>query len=501
MTDTNASNKRLFWACFVALVATSFVFGLRASIIGDWQTEFGLSEADKGRIFGVGLWPFAISIIIFSLIIDKIGYKTTAYIAMACHIASLLLTLFAKTGETLYWSVFLIAIANGMVEAFINPVVATAFPKEKSKWLNILHAGWPAGLALGALAAIILGDAGWQVKYAMCFIPVVIYAILILPCKFPVNERVAAQVPYRDMLGQVGAIGFFIFAFMLILGVVQIGASMNPDFSLSLPVVIGLSAVIAVIAGIYTKSLGHWMFLLILITMGPLATTELGTDSWMPDLLSADFTPAQAGWIFIYVSTIMTILRFYAGPIVHRFNPIGLLVISAIVAIVGLLFLSKAAAFMIIVAATVYALGKTFLWSTTLGLVSEQFPKGGALTLNGVSAIGVLGMGLLGTPIMGGLQDRGIGEDLKQNHPAIFAKVANDPQSTLVGEVYTLDADKVSSLSEEEQAIITKTKYPHKKAAFWQVSVLPALMLVCYLIIFFYFKARGGYQAEKLGDH
>jgi len=501
MTDTNASNKRLFWACFVALVATSFVFGLRASIIGDWQTEFGLSEADKGRIFGVGLWPFAISIIIFSLIIDKIGYKTTAYIAMACHIASLLLTLFAKTGEALYWSVFLIAIANGMVEAFINPVVATAFPKEKSKWLNILHAGWPAGLALGALAAIILGDAGWQVKYAMCFIPVVIYAILILPCKFPVNERVAAQVPYRDMLGQVGAIGFFIFAFMLILGVVQIGASMNPDFSLSLPVVIGLSAVIAVIAGIYTKSLGHWMFLLILITMGPLATTELGTDSWMPDLLSADFTPAQAGWIFIYVSTIMTILRFYAGPIVHRFNPIGLLVISAIVAIVGLLFLSKAAAFMIIVAATVYALGKTFLWSTTLGLVSEQFPKGGALTLNGVSAIGVLGMGLLGTPIMGGLQDRGIGEDLKQNHPAIFAKVANDPQSTLVGEVYTLDADKVSSLSEEEQAIITKTKYPHKKAAFWQVSVLPALMLVCYLIIFFYFKARGGYQAEKLGDH
>lgn len=60
---------------------------------------------------------------------------------MGCHIASLLLTLLAKTGEALYWSLFLIAIANGMVEAFINPVVATAFPKEKAKWLNILHAG------------------------------------------------------------------------------------------------------------------------------------------------------------------------------------------------------------------------------------------------------------------------------------------------------------------------------------------------------------------------
>merc|ERR1712023_449437 len=125
-------------------------------------------------------------------------------------------------------------------------------------------------------------------------------------------------------------------------------------------------------------------------------TTELGTDSWMPDLLGADFTPAQAGWIFIYVSTIMTILRFYAGPIVHKFSPIGLLVISAIIAIIGLLFLSKSAGFVILIAATVYALGKTFLWSTTLGLVSEQFPKGGALTLNGVSAVGVLGMGILG---------------------------------------------------------------------------------------------------------
>ena len=134
----------------------------------------------------------------------------------------------------------------------------------------------------------------------------------------------------------------------------------------------------------------------------------------MPDLLGADFTPAQAGWIFIYVSVIMTILRFCAGPIVHKFSSIGLLVISAVVAIVGLMFLSKAAGIAIIVAATVYAFGKTFLWSTTLGLVAEQFPKGGALTLNGVSAVGVLGMGILGTPIMGGLQDQGINADLEK---------------------------------------------------------------------------------------
>ncbi|MDF1756154.1 MAG: MFS transporter [Verrucomicrobiales bacterium] len=499
-SDTEAGNKKLFWACFVALVATSFVFGLRANIIGDWQSDFGLTEADKGTILGVGLWPFAISIVVFSLIIDYIGYKTAAFCAMACHVASLCFTLMASGPTALYWSVFLIAIANGIVESFINPVVATAFKTEKAKWLNILHAGWPAGLALGALTAILLGDANWHIKYAMCFIPVVIYAIMIIPCKFPVNERVEANVPYREMLGQVGAIGFFIISFLLIFGVVQIAASLNPGFTLSYPVMAIISGIIAAIAGVMTKSLGHWMFILILITMGPLATTELGTDSWMPDLLGADFSPAQAGWIFIGVSVVMTILRFCAGPIVHKFSPIGLLVISAIIAIIGLLFLSKASAMMVLVAAGVYALGKTFLWSTTLGLVAEQFPKGGALTLNGVSAVGVLGMGILGTPIMGGLQDKGIEADLRNNHPEIHQKIVSEPRAVpFIGKVPGFDEDKVNNLPEAERAIVTETRYPHKKRAFYTVAILPTFMLICYLIMFVYFKSKGGYKPVDLG--
>lgn len=499
MSQSDADKKKLFWACFIALVATSFVFGLRANIIGDWQQNFGLSEADKGTILGVGLWPFAISIIVFSLIIDYIGYKTAAYFAMSCHVASLLLTIFAKGPTALYWSVFLIAIANGTVEAFINPVVATLFSKEKAKWLNILHAGWPAGLALGALTSIALGDADWKIKYAMCFLPVAIYAIMILPRKFPVNERVEAKVPYRDMLAQVGAVGFFILTWLLVLGISQILASLNPHLAISNWTAFGLAAVVAVAAGIYTRSLGHWMFLLILLTMGPLATTELGTDSWMPDLLGADFTASQAGWIFIYISTIMTVLRFMAGPIVHKFSPIGLLVLSAIVAIVGLLFLSKAAGAIIIVAATVYALGKTFLWSTTLGLVSEQFPKGGALTLNGVSAVGVLGMGILGAPIMGGLQDQGIDADLRQNHPQIHQVVATEARRLpFIGETHGIDADKLETLSKEQQDLVTAVRYPHKKAAFLQVAALPTFMLLCYLGLFLYFKAKGGYRPVDL---
>jgi MFS transporter, DHA2 family, metal-tetracycline-proton antiporter len=487
------TKKQIFWACFVALVATSFVFGVRANVIGDLAVKFDLSEAQKGTILGVGLWPFAISIVIFSLIIDKIGYKTAAVIAIVCHVASLLLTIFATGFTSLYWATFLVAIANGIVEAFINPVVATVFRENKAKWLNILHAGWPAGMALGALFTVLLGGLDWQLKYGMCFIPVVVYTILILPCKFPPNERVAAGIPYRDMLGEVGAIGFFIIGWLMTMGVAQI-AGVQLDWI----VPVGVAAVVAILAGVYTGGIGNWMFLLILLTMGPLATTELGTDSWMPDLLGAELSPTGATWVFIYVSTIMTIMRFYAGPIVHKFSPIGLLVLSAIIAIAGLMFLSKAAAFVVVIAATVYAIGKTFLWSTTLGMVAEQFPKGGALTLNGVSAVGVLGMGIIGAPFMGVIQDREVDAQLSSTAPAIYEQVNGEARQTIFGEVPSLNMEAAAALGVSGQKQLTAIQKASKKGSFSKVAILPGFMLVCYLILFFYFKSKGGYKPIDL---
>ena len=153
------------------------------------------------------------------------------------------------------------------------------------------------------------------------------------------------------------------------------------------------------------------MFMLILITMPFLATTELGTDTWMPSLLKGELGAASA-WVLVYTSVIMTLLRWNAGPIVHRLSPIGLLVVSAAVAVIGLLLIWGASGWTVVAVATLYAFGKTFLWSTTLGVVSEQFPRGGALTLNGVSAIGVLGMGVVGAPLMGTWQDKDIDERL-----------------------------------------------------------------------------------------
>jgi len=173
-------------------------------------------------------------------------------------------------------------------------------------------------------------------------------------------------------------------------------------------------------------------------------------------------------------------------------------VASAALAIVGLLFLGYAPASIMVLAAVVYAFGKTFLWSTTLGVVSEQFPKGGALTLNGVSAVGVLGMGILGAPLMGLFLDKGVDADLKANEPTLYAIVDGGPRQTMFGESPSLNMDAVEALPEEGLGKVAAIVNANKKKSFIRQAALPGFMLVCYLILYCYFKSRGGYKPVDL---
>ena len=236
MNGEATHSKRLFWGCFIALIATSFGFVIRAMIISDWARDFNLTPTQQGEIFGVGLWPFAISIVLFSLIIDKVGYKAAMIFGFLCHALSLVITVTAKSYNQLYLGMFIVALGNGTVEAYANPVVATLFSKDKTKWLNALHAGWPGGLVLGGILTIALGAFGvssWKVKVLLLAIPMLVYFIMLISEKFPVNERVAAGVSYKDMLKEVGALGIFFIAWMVfselsrVLGP-QLGIQMEP---------------------------------------------------------------------------------------------------------------------------------------------------------------------------------------------------------------------------------------------------------------------------------
>ncbi len=512
MTTEMQHNRLIFWGCFIALIATAFGFVIRTMIIDDWGAEFNLSQTEKGNLFGVGLYPFAISIVIWSLIIDRIGYKPAMVFGFVCHVLSAILTVTAQGYWGLYWATFIVALGNGTVEAYINPVVATIFSKEKTKWLNILHAGWPGGLVLGGVLTIIVGALGtteWRIKVFLLLVPVAIYFLMLIREKFPLNERVAAGVSYKDMLREVGFLGFFIIVLLITSEVINVLIGMNVMENPGRPPLLLVSTwvVSVILTAVYAFfcdfAPGRPLFIILLLIMIPLATTELGTDSWITPLMSTEMTKLglDAGWVLVYTSAIMAVLRFCAGPIVHRLSPLGLLAVSALLAAIGLYYLSTAAGFAIFIAATLYGAGKTFFWPTTLGVVSEQFPRGGALTLNGVAAVGMLGVGIIGAAFTGMVQDKAIDNKLSNDYPPIYAKINGEPKPTIFGKVPAIDTTKEDTLTADEAASLEDVRGGASRTALAITAILPCIMLVCYLILIGYFKSKGGYEAETLAGH
>jgi len=259
---------------------------------------------------------------------------------------------------------------------------------------------------------------------------------------------------------------------------------------------------IVLVTGIYaayTRSLGRPMFILFLLIMIPLATTELGVDSWITTFMSGEMTRMgiNAGWVLVYTSVIMTVLRFFAGPIAHKLSPLGLLAACSAIAALGLFALSSATGAMILLAATLYGIGKTFFWATSLAVVADQFPRGGALTMNVVSGVGMLAVGIIGAPFMGNVQDRKVDENLLARAPALHAEVMVQKRS-IFGDYQSVDPQRAEALPEADQQVIAEVTEQSQKQALRTIAVLPLIMLTCYLGLIAYFRSKGGYRPAEL---
>ena len=522
---TEARNAKIvFWGCFIALITTAFGFVGRLFLINVWADQFDLDAAQAGRLGGIGVWPFAVSIIGFSLFIDKIGYKTAMYFAFLGHIIWTVMGVsayFVGDNQTayrlLYWGSLILALGNGTVEAFINPVVATMFKDDKTKWLNILHAGWPGGLVIAGIITIFIDWVPWWIKVGLIAVPALIYLVILMPVRFPVSERVSSGVTYREMLQEFGVMGATVVAILVVLQLTDFFYAGQSLTLQQLTPFLAIGAFIVVAFGMYTQTLGRpLMFVLVLIMM-PLATTEIGTDGWITGIMEGvakgKFHP---GWVLVYTSVIMMILRFFAGPIIHALSPLGLLLVSSALAIAGLYTLSFTTGMMIFAAATLYGVGKTFFWPTMLGVVSEQTPRGSALTLNAISGIGMLAVGTLGFPYIGKLQ-------VDQENTAIVKSVeVMDLVPGLVkdGEISVLEDRSIyevikykaisddglngliDELPESDRAAATEQvadlRARSSQGALAYMTIFPAIMFVGYLGLIVYFQSRGGYKPVEL---
>jgi MFS family permease len=536
-TGTPGRNEKiLFWASFFTLIAAGIGFSVRStSVLTEWGKEFGFTQTELGAITGGGLIGFGVTIIVGSFIADLIGYGKLMLLAFFFHVSSAVVTLSASWVFNMYGKdacfmclnlgMWLFSLGNGTCEAVINPLTATLFPNNKTHWLNILHAGWPGGLILGAILGLVfenMGNVPWQVQIGTFLVPTAIYGLLMFGRHFPRSE---ASV-----------------------GGVSIGTSLLVLLS---PILLFLYLIHAMVGYV-----------------------ELGTDSWIKIITSEILSSGSTATIlFIWTSGLMFVLRFFAGPIVHKISPLGLLFFSAVLGATGLVLLGKVDGLpMCFVAATVYGLGKTFFWPTMLGVISERFPKGGAIALGFCGGIGMISAGLLGGPGIGYKQDyfsvekiKELSEDTYKRYKSDDAKsfpVVSDLVQKVSGEnklppIAGLDNTKVGIIKEykpilgklakgetltaaeqklgfEKEIDILREKgisneQLNKTQAWWEsegkphakedapiviesilygsrqaliyTAAVPATMAICYLLLILWFKLTGGYRQIHIDEH
>ncbi len=460
--------KRLLIASFLTLIAAGIGFGIRGAVLGEWGAEFEMTKTDLGKITGGGFTGFGVVILLSSLVADRIGYKTLLVLAFLMHLVSYGATaaatpVFAAHGkeatfDLLYWGMFAFAVGNGLCEAAINPLVATLYPKEKTHYLNILHAGWPGGIILGGLLALLfvgqdatLTHLRWEIPMAFFLVPTLIYGLLVLRESFPPSEAKAAGVDFGRMLV----------------------TCLSP------------------------------LFLVLLLLHAMIGYVELGTDSWIGNIMDSALTwPGIV--VLIYTAGLMFVLRFFAGPIVERINPLGLLFVSSLLGAAGLYALGLAeGSVAILVAATIYGLGKTFLWPTMLGVVGERFPQGGAIAMGLLGGVGMLSAGVLGGPGIGYTQDVHASAYLEANDAAAYERVKSaDTNSFLFfPAVQGLDGAKVEALVEADpqREVVAAAGLEGGRAALRTTALVPAAMALGFLLLLLGFRMRGGYKAVELG--
>ena len=381
------NRRQLFVASCLALLVTSLSFGIRAGMLGTWETEFGLNKAQTATISATAFWGFPLAVIIGGMLVDIIGMKKLLLVAFIFHLAGIVLTIFAGKFGSPYWTLFIstlcIGIANGTVEAACNPLVTALYPNDKTTKLNHFHLWFPGGIVIGTLIVYFFNKAslGWQVQVAMMIIPAVIYGFLFAKQKLPVTERVASGVSTGEMY----------------------------------------------------KSLLKPLFLFMIICMFGTAITELFTGQWIQVLLN---NVSQDPILILTVTAgVMVIGRGFAGPVVHRLSASGVLLMSAIFSALGLYLLGHTSGNMLFVGAIVFGIGVCYFWPTMLGFVSENLPKTGAVGINLMGGAGMFAVSLY-MIFMGGVYDNKI---IKHLPAGAELKLYNSTEAT--GEMKTALAE------------------------------------------------------------
>ena len=341
--------QKLFNASCVALLVTSLSFAVRAGILTQLGKNFNLSDTELGWITSMAFFGFPVATTLGGFFVDALGMKRFMWLAFGAHLLGILLTVFAGGFWTLLISTFFVGFANGTVEAVCNPLITSLYPENKTTMLNKFHVWFPGGIVIGSLLSLVMSKMGlgWQPQVAMLLIPTLIYGYMFFGKQFPQTERVSSGYTTGDMFA----------------------ACLTP------------------------------LFLFMVVCMFLTANTELTTEQYIEKLLgNAGVEPLL---ILAMITGIMAVGRYFGGGLIHRLQPVGVLLMSAVLAFIGIFWFGHTSGLGIYFAAIIFALGVCYFWPTMLGFVSENIPKSGALGLSLMGGAGMFGSSLMQSMFVG----------------------------------------------------------------------------------------------------
>jgi len=525
------NSSRLLWAGFMAILAAGVGFGVRGGIIPSWKSEFGFNDTEIGTITGAMFSSFCFGIIIGGLVCDRIGYRKLVVSAFLFHVLSALVTFGTSADyesttnyQLLYWGTFLFGLANGTLEAVANPLVSTLFPKNRTHYLNILHASWPGGLVIGGAIGWTLSESlSWQAQLGLFLIPTLAYGLMFHGQDMPKSEASQKGLSLGEMFKDVG-----ISCSLIICGLLALffGGMTTPMFEAgsSVPSIIsyGISGVCLIAVAVITNfSVGAWLLFVLFLIHAMVGAVELGTDGWIQNITGNILTPEEGKILFVFTSAIMLSLRFCADFIEKRIglSPVGILLVCSVLACVGLNLSSGIETFAgAMLALGVYAVGKTFFWPTMLAITGDRFPKTGAIAMSIMGGIGMMSAGLLGGPGLGYAKDRYSSEALNTANAAVYSTSKSEKPSNFLifDKVYAIDGKKLGAaqakldelrkkdratalegLDESERALHAASIQGDRETLVAD-SLIPATMAVFYLLLLLYFKTIGGYKPVQI---
>jgi hypothetical protein len=319
------------------------------------------------------------------------------------------------------------------------------------------------------------------------------------------------------MFRDVGILGSAVACYLLALFFGDIFKNFIPENAAVAGYALGGLLLLAV-AAITKFSLGSLMLFVLFVTHALVGAVELGTDSWIQNITGNLFTSEQGKALFIWTSAIMFGLRFCAHFIESKLglSPIGILLVSSVLAFVGLRFASGMDTFPAALAALgIYAVGKTFFWPTMLAVVGDRYPQTGAVAMSIMGGIGMLSAGLLGGPGLGYCKDRFAGEALQKAEPAVYERYKSETPSRFLNipstQVFGLDGAKVADARKAvaagaeakatpEETLAVQADQQGDRDTLKADSAIPAAMAVIYLGFMLYFASIGGYKRVEMSS-